>query len=268
MPVMPSRRTSARQGFTLIELLVVIAIIAILAAILFPVFAQAREKARSISCLSNIKQIGVGVMMYTQDYDEGYPMGGWNKDANTVGGRWYLDIESYMKNKVIRNCPSNSQHIDETYNQNGYASHGTDYGGNPSVMDWQRGVRQAKLKSPASLVLFCDASQLDNGTPTANNRADIKDPKTWKSHINYFTDWEVNGPVYFTDNGINYLYQPCYTPADDLRRPVGLHNDGVNTGFADGHAKWYQIERLVGPLASTNCKGYDATDTNNLWANN
>ena len=64
---------SHRNAFTLIELLVVIAIIAILAAILFPVFAQAREKARSASCLSNEKQIGLGLMMYTQDYDETYP---------------------------------------------------------------------------------------------------------------------------------------------------------------------------------------------------
>ena len=63
-----------KKAFTLIELLVVIAIIAILAAILFPVFAQAREKARQTSCLSNLKQIGLGLMMYTQDYDETYPM--------------------------------------------------------------------------------------------------------------------------------------------------------------------------------------------------
>ncbi|HEY3298451.1 MAG TPA: prepilin-type N-terminal cleavage/methylation domain-containing protein, partial [Armatimonadota bacterium] len=68
------RATKRNSGFTLIELLVVIAIIAILAAILFPVFAQAREKARSASCLSNEKQIGLGLMMYMQDYDETYPM--------------------------------------------------------------------------------------------------------------------------------------------------------------------------------------------------
>src|SRR5262250_3403391 len=64
-----------KRAFTLIELLVVIAIIAILAAILFPVFAQAREQARTISCLSNVKQIGLGIKMYTQDYDEEFPMG-------------------------------------------------------------------------------------------------------------------------------------------------------------------------------------------------
>ena len=72
-----------RRAFTLIELLVVIAIIAILAAILFPVFAQAREKARAISCLSNLKQVGIGLMMYTQDYDETYPIAAWQKVTGT-----------------------------------------------------------------------------------------------------------------------------------------------------------------------------------------
>src|SRR5579862_2269722 len=70
------RHRTARSGFTLIELLVVIAIIAILAAILFPVFAQAREKARQASCLSNGRQCGLGILMYTQDYDETYPLAG------------------------------------------------------------------------------------------------------------------------------------------------------------------------------------------------
>src|SRR2546423_15432359 len=75
------KRTSFRQGFTLIELLVVIAIIAILAAILFPVFAQAREKARATSCLSNFKQVGLGIEMYKQDYD-GYWPPWWNGNQN------------------------------------------------------------------------------------------------------------------------------------------------------------------------------------------
>jgi prepilin-type N-terminal cleavage/methylation domain-containing protein len=69
-----SMQTSRKSGFTLIELLVVIAIIAILAAILFPVFAQAREKARQITCASNMKQLGLGIIQYTQDYDEIYPV--------------------------------------------------------------------------------------------------------------------------------------------------------------------------------------------------
>ena len=94
-----------KNAFTLIELLVVIAIIAILAAILFPVFAQAREKARSISCLSNLKQLGTGMMMYTQDYDE-------NMCSPFVGApgplalTWDRLIQPYIKSTQIIACPS------------------------------------------------------------------------------------------------------------------------------------------------------------------
>jgi prepilin-type N-terminal cleavage/methylation domain-containing protein/prepilin-type processing-associated H-X9-DG protein len=94
---------SKRSGFTLIELLVVIAIIAILAAILFPVFAQAREKARAISCLSNVKEIGLGMLMYVQDYDEKYPMDQYSEpDATQPAGfnrtTWADMIFPYIKN--------------------------------------------------------------------------------------------------------------------------------------------------------------------------
>jgi prepilin-type N-terminal cleavage/methylation domain-containing protein/prepilin-type processing-associated H-X9-DG protein len=87
-----------RRGFTLIELLVVIAIIAILAAILFPVFAQAREKARQITCTSNLKQIGLGIMMYQQDYDETYPFNDWINGAVPIEEQWYNAIGPYVKN--------------------------------------------------------------------------------------------------------------------------------------------------------------------------
>lgn len=91
--------TSRRTAFTLIELLVVIAIIAILAAILFPVFAQARAKARQTACLSNMKQIGTATLMYAQDYDE------------TVGRNWYewhVDLEPYVKNDGLFSCPDSA----------------------------------------------------------------------------------------------------------------------------------------------------------------
>lgn len=86
-----------RRGFTLIELLVVIAIIAILAAILFPVFAQAREKARQTSCLSNMKQVGTAVLMYSQDYDEMYPLGSFLLTGMTAAISWQDLLEPYIK---------------------------------------------------------------------------------------------------------------------------------------------------------------------------
>lgn len=103
------RISAARSAFTLIELLVVIAIIAILAAILFPVFAQAREKARQTACLSNLKQIGTGVLMYVQDYDETYPLTIYSSTdfAYSRQNSWRTQIHPYLKNADVFVCPSN-----------------------------------------------------------------------------------------------------------------------------------------------------------------
>lgn len=95
-----------KRGFTLIELLVVIAIIAILAAILFPVFAQARESARLTSCLSNMKQIGMGLRMYSQDYDENFPLRRMQSPTVTEGS-WKHAVLPYIKSVQIFQCPTN-----------------------------------------------------------------------------------------------------------------------------------------------------------------
>src|SRR5579871_2798028 len=122
---------SEHHGFTLIELLVVIAIIAILAAILFPVFAQAREKARTISCLSNFKQLGVAFTMYLQEYDErvlpryqACPSTGPGPTPNAET-LWDFTIQPYIKNTQIFVCPSasNSKYVD-TWNTRGNLSTG------------------------------------------------------------------------------------------------------------------------------------------------
>ena len=113
-----NRRTI--QAFTLIELLVVIAIIAILAAILFPVFARARENARRASCMSNLKQIGLGMMQYTQDYDETYPCPGntsfngesRNDDGSSDKASWRQKIYPYVKSTQLFSCPSNTHNND------------------------------------------------------------------------------------------------------------------------------------------------------------
>jgi len=136
-----------RRGFTLIELLVVIAIIAILAAILFPVFARAREKARQTNCLSNVKQIMLGVLMYAQDYDErlipgAYPM-------SVLPRYWYAILEPYLKNTQVMVCPSDntSQGYGWNYQEFGYyyGSHGT---------GWATAL--AEIDKPAETILLGD----------------------------------------------------------------------------------------------------------------
>ena len=100
------------RGLTLIELLVVIAIIAILAAILFPVFAQSREKARQTTCVSNMKQLGYGLTMYAQDYDETLPFGYRYSDDGKLLWWWQDDIRPYVKNELVYTCPSASPHME------------------------------------------------------------------------------------------------------------------------------------------------------------
>ncbi len=188
-----------RKGFTLIELLVVIAIIAILAAILFPVFARAREKARQTSCLSNLKQMGLAAQMYAQDYDEqfcyapsgtyggtnyyGY-VGSW---AYTLDGKtWNMTLGTlfpYVKNSQIFICPSDT--IGRTT--------GSSYEMNINCS----GVAMAMLTQPASTVLFGD-SIMDDGE---------------------------FGPPLNAANSNNEIGN-------------FIHNNGANYAYADGHAKW------------------------------
>ncbi|MGE5531954.1 MAG: type II secretion system protein, partial [Bacteroidota bacterium] len=144
-----------RRGFTLIELLVVIAIIAILAAILFPVFAKAREKARQASCLSNIKQIGLSVEMYKTDYDQMFPF-----SRNQVpSGYWYnYFLEPYIKNKQCTICPSSSAWtVGYAYNiQFGYFP-GLQISP-PRYGAMYEGVSEASVRNPAETIVITEAT--------------------------------------------------------------------------------------------------------------
>ncbi len=152
-----------KRGFTLIELLVVIAIIAILAAILFPVFAQAREKARQTSCLSNVKQLMLGILMYTQDYDERLVPGAlvmYSGCGHSITRRWYDVIQPYVKNYQFFQCPSeNGGYRDYGWNtaEFGYycGSHGT---------GWATAL--AALDHPSETILIGD-----NGYQSSNCHA-------------------------------------------------------------------------------------------------
>lgn len=167
------RGNNSRRGFTLIELLVVIAIIAILAAILFPVFAKAREKARQASCLSNMKQLALGAIMYSSDYDER-----WHRYCLQVPGRgngcWYRwEIHyPYTNSYQIYECPSRSQNAWWT-NYSGYRMKGYSYGYHCPTSN---GKKVADCKAPATTGLYfeCRAAPAtpNNSCSFATSRID------------------------------------------------------------------------------------------------
>jgi len=188
------------RGFTLIELLVVIAIIAILAAILFPVFARAREKARQSSCLNNVKQLMLAHAQYMQDYD-GYTCASDLVYAPAGARRWFEVMQPYVKNEGIFICPS-----DPAEGGGGIHLNNIGYGWNYSWLSYDPPHRDAGWgESPA-------------------HESDVEQP----------ADTIVLG-----DSG-NPSYQKSNIHPTNTRYPVGyVHNEGANFGFLDGHAKWH-----------------------------
>ncbi len=167
----PSRRKS---GFTLIELLVVIAIISVLAAILFPAFARARENGRRSACQSNLKQIGLGVMQYTQDYDERMPFA--SDDGATMTNDWMDTLQPYIKSYQVLKCPSDmATEVPELANQaTSYAVNVVGAGDlhNPQYKFALTGayshiaggsVPLASIVAPATTVAMADANNLEYG---------------------------------------------------------------------------------------------------------
>jgi len=199
-----------RRGFTLIELLVVIAIIAILAAILFPVFARAREKARQSSCLNNVKQLGLAILQYVQDYDERTPPGA-AVDMNSHAHPW-ASARPYVKNDQVFVCPSDSykntcslQAGVSGYWGAEWATFACSYGyGNRAG-----NVSLGSINLPAETAMIAEM---------------VERP---------YVDYNVNiGGILYMDPT-----HPRYVNA--LR-----HNEGMNIGFWDGHAKWVKGQNL------------------------
>ena len=225
-----STQRPARRGFTLIELLVVIAIIAILAAILFPVFAQAREAARKSSCLSNVAQIGKGYMMYTQDYDELFPPHVTERTApsgtpDTAAARapfsYQTKLYPYTRNSAIYKCPSAPAWPAPTagawFNSDYGNNHNESRLPNASMTAWYQAnpdfgfndtTSLASITYPASFILIGDAGRSD-GTPSRGGMY----PQPWAFDI--------------------------ATQA----RPIARHSGGANIAYADGHAKWTRLEK-------------------------
>jgi prepilin-type N-terminal cleavage/methylation domain-containing protein/prepilin-type processing-associated H-X9-DG protein len=219
-----------RRGFTLIELLVVIAIIAILAAILFPVFARAREKARQTSCLSNVKQMALGVTMYVQDYDETFTPGLIDNPDGTPAGEvtgWtnytaHDLIYPYTKNTQIFFCPSG--HGTTVYKYH----YGFNRGLCARVPD-ESAVKLARVETPAETFLV-----LDTG-PYMVSRSNVTSPSSW-----WYVPGTWDGATDPADHGTTGV------SAKDLKS--GRHNQGINVGFADGHAKWLSGQYVRGNL--------------------
>jgi len=219
----------ARIGFTLIEILVTIAIIAILAAILFPVFARARENARRASCMSNLKQIGLGIMQYTQDYDERMPS---NYVRVGTGGSiykyWPDLLQPYVKSYQVFVCPSDSDPITQIHNRGAGDP-------NPLIVSYApNGVRACSAADMASLhfpavsnstapILYAGLSQSIVG---------LEEPST----TILITEKQADtGSIANIDDCNNTDLAP-----DATREVPARHLDGTNFLFADGHAKWLQ----------------------------
>jgi len=223
------KSTKKREAFTLIELLVVIAIISILAAILFPVFARARENARRTSCLSNMKQIGLGVMMYVQDYDERYPPAQITDEQTPPGGwaggpgswaegekRWIWQniIYPYTKSMQVCICPSggSSNPISVNYGVNYYIMPSS--GG---------GISMARVSSPSTTYLGMDAGQWYISASTVTH------PTGYNGYVPGMEPF-TGSPTGFGSYAIQ-----GYNLSDYQN---GRHFDGINLTFTDGHAKW------------------------------
>lgn len=206
-----------RRGFTLIELLVVIAIIAILAAILFPVFARAREKARQTSCLSNTKQLSLASQMYIQDYDEMLPLVMFLTDGaveypngtTNAWGLWPAVIHPYINNIDVFNCPSSVwKWAGERTTRGNYGANRMICGGHwgaPGDPPNVRPLGLAEILEPSTTIMITETHSTGH-------------------HQSYYT-------------------QRTIQVRDGLIRNIipGRHNSGANIGFVDGSAKWLQV---------------------------
>lgn len=237
-PVRTPRVTNKNSGFTLIELLVVIAIIAILAAILFPVFARARENARKTSCLSNLKQMGLGLSMYTQDNDGAYPMGSYNVGASKL--RWADAIQPYIKSQQVFICPSappnmtNKTWFSEPAKTYGGYGYNYQYLGNgrPTVLF---AATDTSIAAPALTVALADTQGAAfDANPTSATLAGTYtiDPPLTSAR----GSGKPSG--FYADGG------ECGGAWNCRSVPAMRHLDMVNVAFADGHAKAMKLERL------------------------
>lgn len=235
-----------RSAFTLIELLVVIAIIAILAAILFPVFAQAREAARKASCLSNLKQIALGLSMYKTDYDETYPasgmlpQGGVNGPRSSpcgdnlirlMGGGFEYFINPYVKNHQVFLCPSDTGQNLWSRNSTGLPWSQAEFWGKPTSYMYRHSFDRANGTRPD-----INCTQGEGGITDTNigiNESAVGNP--------------ANVFMLFEAQAFHQGQLPLYTSIP----PANTQPRQLNAAFADGHVKVYRVNYLY-PAWNTN----------------
>ena len=222
--------TPRKTAFTLIELLVVIAIIAILAAILFPVFARARENARRTSCMSNLKQIGLGVIQYVQDYDEAYPLYSGGGGAYVNGGvyGWGAVLQPYLRSNQVYQCPSEagSYAPSTDLTNRGYLDYSMNFnvGGGHNGSPYDKPTKESQFEFVANTVMIHDWRPVGGGDSQRN---------TWSQ--------------------FNAVSPGCPASFPDECAALKRHLEGANYTFADGHAKWLKAEVPVySPVSSSN----------------
>jgi prepilin-type N-terminal cleavage/methylation domain-containing protein/prepilin-type processing-associated H-X9-DG protein len=267
------------KAFTLIELLVVIAIIAILAAILFPVFAQARSKARQASGLSNIKQVTLAILMYTQDYDEKFPRAGWECQTNAddagipVGARnacggtnWQNQTFPYVKNRGIYLSPGDSSSPDFDWGAdsdfrfndgnfsiliNDLLSHqmptsATGYASVDNQAHFSDGLSQAAINSPADCIAVMEGHCGWNKSPATLEPAEAQ----LATGVNVITTPAAKNSKFFKEqtmsgNATGLIAGTNYGNWKFINK-TPFYNGGANVGFTDGHAKWYKTVDTAG----------------------
>jgi prepilin-type N-terminal cleavage/methylation domain-containing protein/prepilin-type processing-associated H-X9-DG protein len=218
VPVVPDKQAA----FTLIELLVVIAIIALLAAILFPVFAQAREKARQTSCLSNGRQIGIAFLMYTQDYDERLPLISFPNSTDS----WTEALQPYIKNRQIYRCPSDdSTNWDTPLSNPGFGQDGkrlSSYFMNAYMAGSMTYNTLASVNAPASVAYVAESAK--------NITRDHFAPFHWNG------DKETPPNPLFSGFMQGMTFDAVNNETTELA--IRRHTGGGNYVFLDGHSKW------------------------------
>jgi prepilin-type N-terminal cleavage/methylation domain-containing protein/prepilin-type processing-associated H-X9-DG protein len=238
-----------RTAFTLIELLVVIAIIAILAAILFPVFGRARDNARRTNCVNNLKQIGIGMLQYIQDYDERYPRHISGRPSGVPGSDgkiwwdqcefWPQQIYPYVKSHQVFFCPNSQNTISAPVEAGAIAQEANILSGNYGYMEAFADKKQAAIKNPTEKYMLAEWG--------------FHDMSEQPTYVNYGATYMPGaGKLGVSCAGIAAHNPKLVKDCENSR-----HFDGITVGFADGHVKWLKaiVVKQQGDIAVASGRG-------------